>query len=194
MRVFYDCEFLEDGRTVDLISIGLVADDGREYYAVSSDADWERIRKHDWLMRNVVPHLPITGRQSIETYLAASPNVHPRPSVDLVDVDRTDSQVKPRWVIANEVRDFMQSTPDVELWAWYGAYDHVALAQLWGPMICLPRGIPMYTNDLRSECHRLGDPEMPEQPAGEHNALADARHNRVRAQFLDELDEAASGG
>ena len=34
MRIFYDTEFLEDGKTIDLISIGMVAEDGREYYAV----------------------------------------------------------------------------------------------------------------------------------------------------------------
>ena len=33
----------------------------------------------------------------------------------------------------------------------YGAYDHVALAQLSGPMVLLPDGVPMWTNDLRTE-------------------------------------------
>lgn len=28
MRFFYDCEFLEDGRTIELISIGIVCEDG----------------------------------------------------------------------------------------------------------------------------------------------------------------------
>lgn len=54
-------------------------------------------------------------------------------------------------------------------------------------MIDLPTGIPMWTNDIQQECQRLGNPQMPEQPAGIHNALADARHNLVRAQFLDTL-------
>ncbi|RZL78642.1 MAG: hypothetical protein EOP32_21370 [Rhodococcus sp. (in: high G+C Gram-positive bacteria)] len=30
MRYFYDCEFIEDGRTIDLVSIGVVAEDGRQ--------------------------------------------------------------------------------------------------------------------------------------------------------------------
>lgn len=34
MRIYYDCEFLEDGNTIDLISMGMVAEDGRELYAV----------------------------------------------------------------------------------------------------------------------------------------------------------------
>ena len=30
----YDFEFLEDGSTIEPISIGMVCEDGREYYAV----------------------------------------------------------------------------------------------------------------------------------------------------------------
>jgi hypothetical protein len=29
MKYYYDTEFIEDGRTIDLISIGIVAEDGR---------------------------------------------------------------------------------------------------------------------------------------------------------------------
>jgi hypothetical protein len=184
-RVFYDCEFLEDGSTIDLISIGIVTEDGREYYAVNSDADWDRIRANDWLVRNVLPSLPVVNRTMLDAYVAHSPNSFPRPSVDLVDVDKRNTCVKPHWVIANEVREFIAADPDPQLWAWYAAYDHVALAQLWGRMIDLPDCIPMWTNDLKQECARLGNPRVPEQGDGEHNALADARHNLAIARFLD---------
>ena len=39
MRFFYDCEFIEDGRTIDLVSIGVVDENGREFYAVSTEFD-----------------------------------------------------------------------------------------------------------------------------------------------------------
>ena len=181
-RVFYDTEFLENGRTIELISIGLVAEDGREYYAVNSDMPVDRVLAHRWLKANVWPHLPLRGHRP-------HPQINALQASDGV-LDLTDSRVKPRFVIANEVRDFIQSTDDPQLWAWYGAYDHVALAQLWGPMIRLPEHVPMWTNDLRQECERLGNPGLPEQPDGEHNALADARHNLVRARFLDGLTTA----
>ncbi len=183
----YDCEFIEDGRTIDLISIGLVAEDGREYYAESSDAPWDRIRRRDWLMRNVVPHLVITGRTSLDAYLKNHPNSYPQPSVDLVGPDMSSSLVKPRWVIANEVREFILATPDRELWAWYGAYDHVVLCQLWGAMIRLPDGVPMWTNDLKQEAERLGNPGLPPMPGvSKHNALSDARECQYRRHWLAE--------
>lgn len=145
MKYFYDTEFHEDGKTIDLISIGIVAEDGREYYAVNRSADWLRIKRHSWLMDNVVQHLPNSGTW------------------------------KPKRQIAQEVKDFLLASTPPELWAWFCAYDHVVLAQLFGPMIDLPEGIPMYTHDLRALVDYLPDDELPKQAGGVHDALEDAR-------------------
>lgn len=171
-RIFYDTEFIEDGRTIDLISIGMVREsDGAELYLINREMPFGPISRHSWLMKNVTPHLPVRMGHS-----------------DPWDMGHPDyRRVVFRERIAHEVRRFIMDTPDPQLWAWYGAYDHVALAQLFGSMIDLPTGIPMWTNDLRQEVRRLGDPQMPEQDGGEHNALDDARHNLVRARFLDSL-------
>ncbi|WP_328336717.1 3'-5' exoribonuclease domain-containing protein [Streptomyces violaceus] len=187
----YDLEFLEDGRHIELISIGIVCDDGREYYAVNSDADWDRVKKHHWLMHNVWPHLPLRGHKTGLVTVGSKTEVRlTEPGV----IDTRNTQVKPRWVIANEVRDFIQAAPYVELWANYGAYDHVALAQLWGRMIDLPEGVPMFTCDIQQERARLGLrwDELPQQESGEHNALADARHNQTVRRWLAEQEARTS--
>lgn len=173
--IAYDTEFLEDGRTIELISIGMVAEDGREYYAVNRDLPVRRIRKHPWLMANVVPSLPRPHGEWI----------FDMPKRWLFDY--TAACVKSRQQIAAEVRDFILAAPGPELWAWYGAYDHVALAQLWGRMIDLPKGVPMWTNDLKQECERLGGPSLPSLPGiTEHNALDDAREVMHRLRWLHE--------
>ncbi len=172
MKIFYDTEFLEDGKTIALISIAMVAEDGREYYAVNRKMPVRRIKKHPWLMANVVPSLPKGhGERRL--------SVPKRWLFDYADpcVKRPDQ-------IARDVRRFILGTPDRQLWAWYGAYDHVLLSQLWGRMIDHPEGVPIWTNDLKQEAERLGSPKMPEQASGEHNALADARHVKVMAEFL----------
>lgn len=173
----YDLEFLEDGRTIELISIGMVCDDGREYYAVNRDMPVRRIRKHEWLMANVVPHLP-KGHGDQRIHMPKRWLFH-----------YADHRVKPHGRIANEVADFIRAAgPDVELWANYGAYDHVCLAQLWGRMIDLPEGVPMFTRDIQQERARLGLAwnDLPQQETGEHNALADARHNQTVRRWLAE--------
>lgn len=174
MKIFYDTEFLEDGRTIELISFGVVAEDGRELYAVNRDMPWRKILRHAWLRENVVPSLPIIKHDGIRPFRTPL-------------LDQAHPAVKPRARIADDVRTLIQATPDAELWAWYGAYDHVALCQLWGRMIDLPDGVPMFTNDLKQEAARLGNPELPEQESGIHNALADARHNQVIADRLDQI-------
>lgn len=182
VRYFYDTEFLEDGRTIDLISIGIVCEDGREYYAVNADVTrgrlLRRIRRHAWLMGNVVPHLP-------KPY--GDWNNHmPRSWL----FNYRANEVKPRDTIAAEVREFLlcdlPEGTDVELWADYCAYDHVALAQLWGPMIQLPKGIPMFTNDIQTYARLAGvsHKHLPTPKEDAHNALADARNVWDRYTYI----------
>ena len=55
-RFFYDTEFIEDGTTIDLVSIGVVDDTGREFYAVSTEFDASKAIP--WVRRNVLDQLP----------------------------------------------------------------------------------------------------------------------------------------
>ncbi|NUS43628.1 MAG: polyadenylate-specific 3'-exoribonuclease AS [Mycobacteriaceae bacterium] len=157
MRYFYDCEFIEDGVTIDLVSIAVVAEDGREYYAVSTEFDADRAGP--WVRKHVLPKLPPAssplwrGRERIRDDLLAF--LIPRPSVQ------------------------------PEMWAWVAAYDHVALCQLWGSMVDLPTGIPRYTNELRQLWDSAGRPPLPPAPADAHDALADARHNLAKFEAIE---------
>ncbi|GGL96882.1 MULTISPECIES: polyadenylate-specific 3'-exoribonuclease AS [Micromonospora] len=159
-RYFYDCEFIEDGRIVDLVSIGVVDEYGREFYAVSTEFDDSRAVP--WVRRNVLDKLP-------------SP---------------ADRAWRSRERIRDELYDFLvepvRSRPgeQLELWAWYAAYDHVVLAQLWGAMPALPRELPRFTKDLRQLWDDRGRPSLPEAASARHDALVDARHNLARWQAM----------
>lgn len=179
MKYFYDTEFLEDGKTIEFISIGIVAEDGREYYAVNAECDTDRIVDNKWLMDNVMSSI------KHDTYVAITPQGFPiRRWLYL-----TDPAAKPMSWIARDITDFIGGDRDAELWAWYGAYDHVCLAQIFGKMIDLPNMVPMHTDDLktlvREAKNKTGlEPRLPKQPDGNHNALADARWNVVRYKHL----------
>lgn len=67
MRFWFDTEFIEDGKSIDLISIGIKAEDGREYYAESVDCD--QSRACPWVAENVLPHL--TGERIPRKQIAA---------------------------------------------------------------------------------------------------------------------------
>jgi hypothetical protein len=56
LRYFIDTEYFDDCSTVELVAIGVVAEDGREFFAVSADFDDEK--PSPWLRANVLPLLP----------------------------------------------------------------------------------------------------------------------------------------
>lgn len=155
-RYVYDTEFIEDGRTIDLVSLAVVSEDGRrEFYAVSTEFDPSKAI--GWVRRNVLDKLP-------------------PPSSPLY---RSRTQLR------EELLAFLLAEPgEVQLWAWYGAYDHVALCQLWGGMRALPAELPRFTRDLRQRWEDVGCPPLPPEPPDAHDALADARHNLARWHVL----------
>lgn len=170
MKYFYDFEFLDDGKTIEPISIGVVAEDGREFYAVWDNA-LDVCRKDSWLMENVAPSLPL------------NPN-------DQRELDLSFGSVREPRNIRSMLHAFFMSAKDenepVELWGWFVSYDHVLLSQLWGKMIDVPSPIPQYSNDIRSLATWFGVKKFPTQLGGTHNALADARHNKVVYDYIVE--------
>jgi hypothetical protein len=56
MRYFLDTEFVEQPNTIELISIGLVAEDGREFYAINQEANLNNADQ--WVKDNVLTSMP----------------------------------------------------------------------------------------------------------------------------------------
>lgn len=206
----YDLEFVADGKTIDLVSLGAKSGDGRTLYVVNREMDQKKLLASDWMRKNVWPHLPLkdlperSGElgQYVKKTCRCAP-VNPEASRSQqeyschcmngrLDMDHPD--VRPIGQIRRLVSDFIYAChpagqdidrSNIHMWAWYGAYDHVCLVQsLWGEMVKLPPHVPMLTHDLKSEAMRLGNPKMPAQKGTEHNALADAEGNHLKARFL----------
>ena len=70
-RLWFDTEFIDDGRTIDLLSIGVIRDDGESFYAEPAEAD--RQQASPWVRENVLPHLtgPVLPRAEIASQLVA---------------------------------------------------------------------------------------------------------------------------
>jgi hypothetical protein len=148
-RFFYDTEFAEQPSTIELISIGIVNEMGEGRYCINSEFDESLC--NDWVKANVLPKLP----------------------------PRTDPAWSTRAEIRNAILNFVKPSKEcpVELWGYYSAYDHVALCWLFGSMIDLPAGMPMLTRDLKQLADSLGNPDLPPQPDGQHDAIVDAQWN-----------------
>ena len=68
MKYFIDTEFREYPRSIELISIGIVTEDGKEYYAVSKDFDLNKAWKNEWLRENVFPSIHTDLCEKMGTY------------------------------------------------------------------------------------------------------------------------------
>lgn len=149
MRFFFDTEFIEDGHTIDLISIGIVDDIGREFYCCNSECNLEKA--NPWVQENVMPFLP-----PFTCDLWANREEMKRKLIDFIE----DSPL-------NEAPH--------EFWAFYADYDWVVLCQLFGSMMDLPKSWPMYCRDLKQLIDISAPQIMLSENLQEHNALCDAR-------------------
>lgn len=161
MRYTLDTEFIEFPCTIDLLSIGLVAEDGREFYAVSDECD--RRKANPWVVANVFPKLgtgPIITRKRI----------------------------------AAGVREFIGDDKP-EFWGYYADYDWVAFCWLFGAMVDLPHGWPMYCNDIKQLMVSQGVASSalpPIDPTQDHNALYDAKWEMAVLKMLSQQKAAVA--
>ena len=206
MNYYLDTEFLEGKQkekfpislfrketpnTIDLISIGIVAEDGREYYAISKDFNleeaWNRfqIEEQSGDMRNLFPN----GKKVywirenvlkpifIELFIKDN-NLNYEALKDKFET--IGNKMDYKWLkslinkhgktnkeIAKEIRNFIylenkkeggqvvlgsfipNKYPEPKFYAYYADYDWVAFCWLFGKMMDLPKGFPMYCNDLK---------------------------------------------
>ena len=229
MKYFLDTEFIEGTQkkffgetkpTIDLISIGLVDENGREYYAISKDFNLkEAWNRHDLVVNKQFPQDPeyfkkywirdnvlrpifdelrqhqgwgedrYVGRdefnyrnlkQLIELYGVSLRGIANGICAFIYGDDCGGSGMSAiEMAMKYEISD---KTKEPEFYAYYAGYDWVAFCWIFGKMMQLPKGFPMYCKDLKQimdekgldkEWKRLNCPD----PVGEHNALVDAKWN-----------------
>ena len=174
MRYYLDTEFIDTGREIDLISIGIVCEDGRELYAQSVEFDANKAS--DWVFTNVLAHIS-TCRNGGKVH-------HAHYGGHCIAAGFEDCPWYKREQIRKAVRDFI--IDPTELWSWCAGYDFVALCQLFGTMMDLPQGWPHYIRDLQQVLDegKIDDDELPQQEGTAHNALDDAKHIKRLWEFL----------
>lgn len=242
MKYFFDTEFIEGFHTplfgkkrhfIDLISIGIVCEDGRTYKAISNEYNYHDA--DDWVKTNVI--IPLY----IQTVHGDARN-----HIDADVFQKTFG--KSRKVIAQEIKDFVYPIkqmaeyyyvatgdhPDIvgtdkltisdkkgrltfsifdkelepelnafkpEFYAYYADYDWVLFCSLFGRMIDLPKGFPMYCVDLKQslddkvrslpltnfedDLARAKVSKRYPVQKDEHDALADAKWNFELFKYLN---------
>lgn len=169
---FFNISYGESKNTIELISVGLVSGDGRRYYAISKDFNlreaWNRwqSKKHDlamgvvkeyWIRDNVLTQIfwDLYTRDNTPSETSEVTSLTYRTCKKLLNkYGKTNEQ------ISKEIKEFVYNQDSKDKYegtykskpvfhAYYADYDWVVFCWLFGKMINLPEGFPMYCVDLK---------------------------------------------
>lgn len=212
--------------TIELISIGIVNEHGHTYYAVSKEFDVQAAWDNKWLRENVLKpiHADLARRMSNYAkiyHFKLFEDFSVKTLKRLIDwFGNTNEEIKngivyftlmaPKMVHDSGIlKDPSSFNYLPEFYGYYCDYDWVVFCWIWGRMINLPPGFPMYCKDLKQmldekalnyDDHFLSGnknfettlkflkskPGYPKQ-SGEHHALSDAKWNLELHKFIKEL-------
>jgi hypothetical protein len=211
MKFFLDTEFHEykkDSRilgirtssidTIELISVGIITENGESFYEICNEFDVESAWSNDWLRDNVI-HKIFLDLLVMETELNLIQtntdefNIH-NLSYLLREHGSTKSSIAcgiKEFVYKNSQIDNPELNENwekikhqfpVEFYGYYADYDWVVICWIFGRMIDMPKGFPFYCKDLKQMLDEanVGDDWLQDncpQSEDEHNALADAKWN-----------------
>lgn len=180
MRIFFDTEFTGLHKNTTLISIGLVSEDERSFYAEFSDYD--RSQVDSWIEENVIKNLlmdePEDGQ---DEYYSTTRSQDSPVGVDLyksysVQLRGDSADIK------RELQRWIKQFTAIEMWSDCLAYDWVLFNDIFGSAFDIPENVCYIPFDLCTLLKVKGeDPDVNrEKFAGmlkgseKHNALWDA--------------------
>lgn len=171
IRYYIDTEFIEYPHTIDLISIGIVSEDNRMFYAENMDCDFSKA--NDFVREKVIPNLYLekfgddgyNGKNNLDTVY--------------------DCKEAIKYSILDFISEYCCHP---EFWGYYCAYDWVVFCWLFGSMADLPKGWPMYCRDLKQYSDMIGAPKYGVK-CETHNALDDAKWNKSFHDYLMRHDD-----
>jgi len=164
VKVFFDSEFTGLHKDTGIISLGMVSDNGKEFYAEFSDFDPSQV--DDWIKDNVIAHLQLQGHDRFFNKIGS-----------FTVVKGTKADVLPF------LDDWMAQFDKVELWSDVQHYDVVLLFDLWGHAFSVPDHIYYIPFDISAYFKFLGlDPDTDREAfidrpieGKKHNSLYDAK-------------------
>jgi hypothetical protein len=181
VRIFLDFEFIESGfgKPIHPLSVGMVRDDGEEYYAEYAGAPL--FMSNNFVKTHVLPNMKsYNKRWNVLIGEGAT-------QADIID-PLPELLAKPKDKIRSEIIEFVGEKP--EFWGYYCDYDWVCLCLTMGIMSQLPNDWPMFCLDLRQEMYMNSitkDSIVVDFPQLDtHNALHDAKWNKQAYDWIVE--------
>lgn len=178
MNLYFDTEFTGLHKDTTLISIGIVSEDGRSFYAELTDYDKSQV--DEWLEENVISNLYLDksfGPEGFEAQnLVTNPEETEVLSYDFIIKDSME-------MVSTELKRWVAQFDDIKIWSDCLAYDWVLFNHLFGHAFNLPENIYYIPFDICTLFEIKGvDPDISREEfinnsieGAKHNALYDAK-------------------
>lgn len=182
-KLFFDTEFTGLHQNTTLISIGIVSECGKTFYAELSDYD--RSQVDDWLRKNVIDNLTMTKPPLAqdEHYKAERAKDNPVGN-DLYKSYSVQLRCDMK-VLEVELGKWLYQFDKVEMWSDCLSYDWVLFNQIFGHAFNIPKNVYYIPFDICTLFKAKGiDPDISREKYGlgefndktfKHNALWDAK-------------------
>ena len=163
-KIFFDTEFTGLHQKTTLISIGLISECGKTFYA--EFADYDKSQVDNWIQENVINNtLFINGNSTSCTS------------------NRNYSHIGATPTIVADLKDWLSQFEKVEMWSDCLAYDWVLFNQLFGHAFNIPKNVYYIPFDICTLFKIKGiDPDISREEfasmsenSTKHNALWDAK-------------------
>lgn len=168
MKIFFDCEFTGLHKDTTLISIGLISEDGKTFYAELNDYDKSQVDQ--WIDKHVISNLSFKNQQ---TLLLRCPITGTK-----------DYQIKSnKEAVADTLKIWLSQWDKIEMWSDCLAYDWMLFNDLFGHAFNIPDNVYYIPFDLSTLMKIKGvDPDINREwfagidwKGKKHNALWDAK-------------------
>lgn len=135
MRVYFDTEFTGLHKDTTLISIGLIAENGKEFYAELTDFDESQCDK--WIEENVLKNLILSGNDEFADRLGEKENA------TVVLGNKHD--------VMTELSEWFSQFDNVQPVSDVCHYDMVLLIDLFGGAFDLPKNVSAVCHDINQD-------------------------------------------
>lgn len=178
-KLFFDTEFTGLHQNTTLISIGIVSEDGKEFYGETND--YNRNQVNEWIQENVINGLSLQNtRPGITRYYELP--------TQMVCFGNSD-------FIKQQLNNWLTTFEFVEIWSDTLAYDWILFNQIFGHAFNIPKNVYYIPFDIATVMKiKNVDPDTNREEFAEmkkdsqkHNALWDAKVIKACYNKLKEL-------
>lgn len=164
VKCFFDCEFTQLVPNTTLVSIGIVADNGKEFYAETTDYDQSLV--NEWIEENVLENLLLNDFDIVNETVGALTMVK----------DTTEK-------VGLKLQEWLNTFDKVEMWSDVMHYDMYLFQGLMGGAFSVPSHVDYIGYDIATVMKMFGlDPDLSREAfidrpieGIKHNSLYDAR-------------------